>query len=162
MLGSPNIAKFVYDGDFSDTDSGGLPVNAGAAEIERLFVDYFNSVGVPTEPTAFDGRSDYEAFQLADIPAGGLFSGAEGIKSAAQAAKWGGTAGQPFDPCYHEACDTLVNVDYAGFEQLADGGAHVLATLAMRLDNAGGGAAQRETRSFGRKRSQYLGSLLRR
>ena len=36
MLGSPNIAKFVYDGDFSDTDSGGLPVNAGAAEIERL------------------------------------------------------------------------------------------------------------------------------
>jgi Zn-dependent M28 family amino/carboxypeptidase len=162
MLGSPNIAKFVYDGDFSDTDSGGLDVNPGAAEIERLFVDYFNSVGVPTEPTAFDGRSDYEAFQLSGIPAGGLFSGAEGIKSAAQAAKWGGTAGQPFDPCYHEACDTLANVDYAGFEQLADGGAHVLATLATRLQNPGGGAAERQTRSIGRKHSQYLGAHLRR
>ena len=48
--------------------------------------------------TAFDGRSDYDAFVAAGIPAGGLFTGAEDIKTAEQAAKWGGTAGVAFDP----------------------------------------------------------------
>ena len=51
------------------------------------------------------GRSDYDAFVAAGIPAGGLFTGAEEIKTAEQAAKWGGTAGVAFDPCYHQACD---------------------------------------------------------
>ena len=100
MLASPNHANFVYDGDFSDTPPPATApdVNPGAAKIERDFVDYFNSAGVATEPTAFDGRSDYKAFQDNGVAAGGLFSGAEVAKSAAQVAKWGGTAGVAFDP----------------------------------------------------------------
>ena len=35
-----------------------------------------------------------------------------------------------FDPNYHQAGDDINNVDMDGYEQLADGGAHVLATLA--------------------------------
>ena len=32
----------------------------------------------------------------------------------AEAALWGGTAGQQYDPCYHLACDTFANNnDYA-------------------------------------------------
>ena len=46
--------------------------------------------GLATEPTAFDGRSDYKPFQDNGIPAGGLFTGAEGTKTAEQAVKWGG------------------------------------------------------------------------
>ncbi len=132
MLASPNHADFVYDGDFSDsTPPATAPaVNPGADRIEKEFQDYFASVGVPIEPTAFDGRSDYKPFQDNGVAAGGLFSGAEVAKTPEQAAKWGGTAGAPFDPCYHQACDTVGNLDMAGAETLADGGAHVLATLA--------------------------------
>ena len=132
MLASPNHANFVYDGDFSHTPPPATApnVNPGAAYIERTFVNYFNSVGVQTEPSAFDGRSDYKPFQDNLVAAGGLFSGAEVAKTAAQVAKWGGTAGVAFDPCYHQACDDIDNLDMEGAEDLGDGGAHVLATLA--------------------------------
>ena len=108
MVGSPNAGWFVYDGDASDTASTG---STGSGVVEDVFVDFFESIGRETEPTAFDGRSDYDAFVAAGIPAGGLFTGAEDIKTADQAAKWGGTAGVAFDPCYHAACDTYANVE---------------------------------------------------
>jgi Zn-dependent M28 family amino/carboxypeptidase len=107
MVGSPNAGWFVYDGDASDTASTG---STGSGVVEDVFVDFFESIGRETEPTAFDGRSDYDAFVAAGIPAGGLFTGAEDLKTAEQAAKWGGTAGIAFDPCYHQACDTFANV----------------------------------------------------
>ena len=44
-------------------------------------------------------------------PSGGLFTGAEQVKTPGQQAIWGGTAGQQFDPCYHEVCDTIDNID---------------------------------------------------
>ena len=56
-----------------------------------------------TDPTAFDGRSDYGPFIANGVPAGGLFTGAEGIKTARQEAIYGGFAGLHFDPCYHAA-----------------------------------------------------------
>ncbi len=74
MVGSPNYVRFVYDGDASDTDSLG---STGSGVVEDVFVDYFDSQGLASEPTAFDGRSDYEAFINVGIPAGGLFTGAE-------------------------------------------------------------------------------------
>jgi hypothetical protein len=40
-------------------------------------------------------------------PAGGLFTGAETIKTAADVALWGGLAGQQMDVCYHDPCDSL-------------------------------------------------------
>ena len=33
------------------------------------------------------------------------------MESAEEAALWGGTAGVAFDPCYHQRCDNLGNVD---------------------------------------------------
>ena len=48
----------------------------------------------------------------------------------------------PFDPCYHQACDDIDNLDMEGAEDLGDGGAHVTATLAedrnLRETLAGG------------------------
>ena len=85
---------------------------------------------MPTEPTAFDGRSDYKPFQDNGVAAGGLFSGAEVEKSAAQVVKWGGKAGVAFDPNYHQPGDTSTTSTCEGYETLADGGAHVLALLA--------------------------------
>ena len=117
MLGSPNYVRFVYDGDGSDTPTAGPP---GSAQIEAIFNDYFASQGLATEPTAFDGRSDYGPFIAVGIPAGGLFSGAEGIKTAEQAAIYGGTAGAPYDSCYHQACDTINNLSTKALTELGD------------------------------------------
>ena len=127
MLGSPNYVRFVYDGDGSDSDPAGPP---GSAQIEAIFNQYFASQGLATEPTAFDGRSDYGPFIAVGIPAGGLFSGAEGEKTAEEAPIYGGTAGQPYDPCYHQACDTINNLSTKALNELGDGAAHAVMTLA--------------------------------
>jgi hypothetical protein len=129
MVGSPNFVRFVYDGDLSDSEppEGGAP--AASADIERLFLDYFESQGLATEPTAFDGRSDYGPFIFAGIPAGGLFTGAEGIKTAEEAAIYGGTAGEPYDPCYHMGCDDTGNLDNTALDQMSDAAAHATIVL---------------------------------
>ncbi|MFD0686112.1 M20/M25/M40 family metallo-hydrolase [Actinomadura fibrosa] len=124
MLASPNFVRFVYDGDNS-TGGSNVEPPAGSGAIEKTFNDYFAGRGLATDPTAFDGRSDYNAFITAGIPAGGIFTGAEGIKTPAQAAVYGGTAGQPYDPCYHQACDRYDNVNLKGFDQMIDATAAV-------------------------------------
>ena len=109
MIGSPNFARFIYDGS---GDAFGIKGPSGSANIEQTFEDYFASQGLISEPTAFDGRSDYDAFITAGIPAGGLFTGAEDAKSEEQVDWYGGLAtfdGEPvsYDPCYHQACDSM-------------------------------------------------------
>ena len=135
MLASPNFVRFVYDGDTSSfpPPPGGAP--AGSAQIEHLFQRYFSGRGLVTDPTAFDGRSDYGAFIANGVPAGGLFSGAEGIKTARQESIYGGFAGMPFDPCYHVpptngACDDFFNLSYTSLDQMSDAAAHATWTLA--------------------------------
>ncbi len=90
MLGSPNYVRFVYDGDGSDGGDAGPP---GSAQIEKIFTRLLRREGPASEPTDFDGRSDYGPFIEAGIPAGGLFSGAEGVKTPEEAVVYGGTAG---------------------------------------------------------------------
>ncbi len=128
MLGSPNYARMVYDGDGSETGIVGPP---GSAQIEQVFLDYFRRRGLATWPTEFSGRSDYGPFiaEGIDIPAGGLFSGAEELKSQEQFALFGGTLGAPLDPCYHQACDTIANVNETILDQMADAAAFATATF---------------------------------
>ena len=144
MVGSPNFVRFVYDGDLSDSEppDGGAP--PASAEIEDLFLDYFEEQGLEREPTAFDGRSDYGPFIFAGIPAGGLFTGAEGVKTEEQAAIYGGVAGAAYDPCYHLGCDDIGNLSAVALDQMGDAAAHATITLAQtkRLfeSTASGGA----------------------
>ncbi|HEX2049420.1 MAG TPA: M28 family peptidase [Actinomycetota bacterium] len=134
MIGSPNFVRFVYDGDNSAFPVGpGVAAGPpGSGEIEQTFRDYFASQGLPVEPTPFNGRSDYGPFIAAGIPAGGLFTGAEGIKTPAQAAVYGGTAGAQFDPCYHLACDTYDNNSDTALDQMSDAIAHTVLVYAKR------------------------------
>lgn len=114
MLGSPNPGYFTYDGDQStppNPEAGSPRVPEGSAGIERTLARYLDDAGKPAEDTGFDGRSDYDGFTRAGIPAGGLFSGAEEKKSAEQAERWGGTADEPFDPNYHKKSDDLAQID---------------------------------------------------
>ncbi|MEA2387205.1 MAG: hypothetical protein QOJ22_1379 [Thermoleophilaceae bacterium] len=126
MLASPNFVRFVYDGDGSSLGSAG-PEGSGA--IEAVFNDFWNSRGLATEPTAFDGRSDYDSFTAVGIPAGGIFAGAEGVKTEEQAAIFGGTPGVAYDSCYHMACDTTENLNTTALDQFSDAVAN--ATLAF-------------------------------
>ncbi|MGP4008726.1 M28 family metallopeptidase [Streptomyces sp. 4N124] len=112
MIGSPNPGYFVYDDD---------------PAIEKTFKDYFTGLGVPTEiETEGDGRSDHAPFKSAGVPVGGLFTGASRAKTAAQAAKWGGTSGQAFDRCYHSSCDTTSNIDDTALDRNSDAVAHAV------------------------------------
>ncbi len=130
MIGSPNHVFFIYDGDDSDqVDAPAGP--AGSAQIEKTFERYFNSVGIPFKGTDFSGRSDYGRFIEVGIPSGGLFSGAEGVKTAAEAASWGGTAGQPYDACYHLACDTYDNNNDTALDVNSDATAYAVLQYAM-------------------------------
>lgn len=110
MIASPNYGIFVYDGDDSDGVGAG-PGPAGSAQLERDINEYLDRRGIPHEGTDFTGRSDYGPFIEVGIPSGGTFTGAEGIKTEAQAKKFGGTAGVAYDPNYHAAGDDLRNIN---------------------------------------------------
>ncbi len=127
MVGSPNYVRFVYDGDGSAFGTTGPN---GSALVERVFLDYFASQSLAAAPTEFSGRSDYSAFIDNGIPAGGLFTGAEGIKTVDEAGIYGGTAGESYDSCYHKICDTTDNIDAVVLEQMADAIAHSTLTFA--------------------------------
>jgi Zn-dependent M28 family amino/carboxypeptidase len=130
MIASPNYARMIYDGNGSSApEVGGGP--AGSEAIERVFQRYFQRQDLATIQTPFDGRSDYGPFIDAGIPAGGLFTGAEDIKSNEEAELFGGTAGEAYDPCYHEACDTLSNVNREVLGQMTDAAAHAIVVFAM-------------------------------
>ncbi len=130
MVGSPNFARFVYDGDLSDSAPPPSGAPAGSGQIEGLFNGYFDRQGLAYLPTAFDGRSDYGPFIANGVPAGGLFTGAEGLKTAEQEEIFGGVAGLAYDPCYHQACDTFFNLSYPALDQMSDAAAHSTWTLA--------------------------------
>ncbi|MEU6625298.1 M28 family metallopeptidase [Streptomyces litmocidini] len=115
MIGSPNPGYFVYDDD---------------PTIEQTFKDYYAGLGIPTEiETEGDGRSDHAPFKNVGIPVGGLFSGADYTKTSAQAQKWGGTAGQAFDRCYHSSCDTTANINDTALDRNADAIAYAVWNL---------------------------------
>lgn len=120
MIGSPNAGYFVYS-------ASGQP--SGSLALQQTLQAPFATMGVPTELTSVGGRSDHAAFANVGIPIGGLFTGAEVTKTAAQAQKWGGTAGQAFDRCYHASCDSTSNVNVTALDRNADAIAYAVWTL---------------------------------
>ncbi|MGZ4583022.1 MAG: M28 family metallopeptidase [Mycobacterium sp.] len=140
MLASPNPGYFTYDGDQSlPMDARGQPVvPEGSAGIERTLAAYLKSAGKTAQDTSFDGRSDYDGFTLAGIPAGGLFSGAELKMSSDQAKLWGGAPDQPFDPNYHQKTDTLDHIDRTALGINGGGVAYAIGLYAQDLSGRNG------------------------
>jgi Zn-dependent M28 family amino/carboxypeptidase len=117
MVGSRNFERFVYDGD--NSSSGRVRFPPGSAAIERVFSRWFAARGRATRETAFGG-SDHLPFVQAGIPAGGLFTGADGRDDG----------GRPHDPCYHRACDTISNVSWPVLRESLRVALHVITTFA--------------------------------
>jgi Zn-dependent M28 family amino/carboxypeptidase len=133
MIGSPNHVFFIYDGDDSDGVGAG-PGPEGSAQIEQFFENFFMQEGEPFKGTDFSGRSDYGPFIAVGIPAGGLFTGAEGIKTPEEVELWGGTAGEQYDPCYHLACDTFENINLFALDVNSDAVAAAALQFAMNTE----------------------------
>ena len=110
MLASQNYVRFLYDGDGSEPGNEEFEGPAGSGLIEKVQDDWFKSKGLQTDRVPFDGRSDYVGFTDRGIPAGGIFAGAEEVKTPEQEAIYGGAAGSWYDVCYHQICDDLTTV----------------------------------------------------
>jgi aminopeptidase S len=122
MVASPNGGYFVQGGDpgqasgwrrflpgqESDPEAVGPP---GSATIGGTLADQLVKTGVQ-DPEIIEFVGDDESpFIEAGIPVGGAESGDDEEKTRKQARAWGGRAGEVYDPCYHEACDTIDNVN---------------------------------------------------
>ena len=110
MVGSPNFARFVQG---STANGDGL-----AAVVRREFLAEFREHNLSVEERA-EGRFGFDvaSFSQKGIPTMGLYTGAGRPKSEIQANLFGGSAGRPYDPCYHRACDTIENINRDVLEQ---------------------------------------------
>jgi Zn-dependent M28 family amino/carboxypeptidase len=147
MVGSPNYIFMTQDADQSSFVAP-VAVPDGSVAIEDLFESFYTLRGEPYDDAAFDGRSDYQAFILNGIPAGGLFTGAEVPKTAEQQAIWGGTVGAQFDPCYHAACDTFANNNDHALAVNADSIGFAVLTYAYSTESVNGVPGRRVPGNF--------------
>jgi Zn-dependent M28 family amino/carboxypeptidase len=134
MIASPNPGYFTIDGDQSEAPDPSMEaprIPEGSAGIERTLVAYLKSAGKSPEDIQFEGRSDFSSFTLAGVAAGGLFTGAEEKMTPEQAERWGGEAGEPFDPNYHKESDTIDNVNQTALEINGRGAAYAVALYAQ-------------------------------
>lgn len=109
MMAGPNFAHQIYNGTNAVNPKG-------SEQLRDLYVDFYHSQGLNCTFIPFDGRSDYDAFIKGGIPGGGIATGAEVIKTVEEEAMFGGKAGIAFDPCYHELCDDVNNVNMTAWE----------------------------------------------
>jgi Zn-dependent M28 family amino/carboxypeptidase len=110
MVGSPNFTRYIQGP--APTDDG--PTALARRELVAEFREHALNI---EERTGTRFGSDDSSFSQKGIPTVGLYTGASGAKSEQQASLFGGTAGRPFDPCYHQACDTIDNIDRGVLEQ---------------------------------------------
>ncbi|KAI1115393.1 peptidase family M28 [Nemania sp. NC0429] len=123
MMGSPNFAYQIYNA----TDAANP---TGSEQLRNLYVDWYESKGLNYTFIPFDGRSDYDAFIRNGIPGGGIATGAEGIKTKEEESMFGGKAGEWYDPCYHQLCDDVENVNTTAWLINTQLVAHSVATFA--------------------------------
>lgn len=120
LLASPNYGRFVWD-----------PGSGGGHVIADLFAEYFDQHGLPYERVSPDSvGSDHLPFEAVGIPVGGIDGGTLGVKTPEQQRLFGGTEGQMFDPCYHQPCDRIGDINRKALDENAPAFAWVLAKLA--------------------------------
>ena len=139
---------------YNATDGTSPP---GSQQLRDLYVDWYTQRGLGHTLVPFDGRSDYDGFIRAGIPAGGIATGAEGIKTPREAALFGGRAGLPYDPNYHQLADDVANLNRQAWGVNTRLVAHSVATFAAsfagfpeRVDDDDAAAAARPTKYRGR------------
>eukprot|EP01120_Amphizonella_sp_Union-15-10_P001666 TRINITY_DN11817_c0_g1_i1.p1 TRINITY_DN11817_c0_g1~~TRINITY_DN11817_c0_g1_i1.p1 ORF type:complete len:527 (-),score=96.50 TRINITY_DN11817_c0_g1_i1:54-1634(-) len=129
MIASPNFERGIYDANSGVTDFPDV-VNASSI-IQSLFQNHFKELELAFSLVDFDGRSDYGPFIENGIPAGGLFTGAEVLKTSRGREIYGGIAETAFDPCYHLACDTVENINVGVLSEMSQAVVQVIDNLSQ-------------------------------
>ncbi|KAI8608308.1 hypothetical protein BC830DRAFT_1174529 [Chytriomyces sp. MP71] len=133
MIASPNYVRGVWDGRNVPDER----IRAAGAAIQSVFERFFAKRGLATVPFAFNGRSDFAPFMRRGIPAGGVITGEDEIKSAHEAELFGGVAGMVLDPNYHQPTDTVESLRGPGravLEQNLEALANALGVFAFHKD----------------------------
>lgn len=121
--------------DMVASTNGGYFVTGTDAIAVKLRA-YFTSINVPTE-TSTECCSDDGSFRNAGIPSSINSTGASYTKTSAQVTKWGGTAGQAYDSCYHKACDSYPsNINSTSLGRWANAEEYALWTLTTGTSTA--------------------------
>ncbi|KAF2262228.1 aminopeptidase-like protein Y [Lojkania enalia] len=123
MMGSPNFAYQIYNATNALNPEG-------SEELRDLYIAWYEEQGLNYTFIPFDGRSDYDGFIRNGIPGGGIATGAEGIKTKKEQEQFGGKAGDWYDPCYHQLCDDVGNVNMTAWVVNTKLIAHSVATYA--------------------------------
>lgn len=127
MMDSLNYEIQIYDSDGSAFNSTG-PV--GSVEAEHELAACFDNLGLTHTEIEFDSRFDYGPSLEAEIAAGGIAGGAEGIKTQEQREMFRGGAGVPYDVNYYEDGDTVNNLNLEAWMDFIGAIAHMTATYA--------------------------------
>ncbi|KAJ3268947.1 hypothetical protein HDV01_002086 [Terramyces sp. JEL0728] len=125
MIASPNYVRGVWSGNNLKEPA----LYQKCKSIHMLFKDYFSAKGLPIVEFEFNGRSDFQPFLDAGIPAGGVITGEDEIKTVEQAQLFGGVSGMD--------CDRVESILGSGvtiMEQNMGALGHALDTYALAAD----------------------------
>ncbi|KAI5952465.1 APE3 [Candida jiufengensis] len=127
MMASPNYEYEIYNANNKDHPDG-------SGNLKELYIEWYKEKGLNYTFVPFDGRSDYVGFINHGIPAGGIATGAEGVKDSKSQEKFGGSVNKWFDPCYHQLCDDLTNPNYEAWKLNTQLIAHSVAVYSKSFD----------------------------
>jgi aminopeptidase S len=131
MIASPNAGYFVLGGEGKTVAKSGPP---GSARVACVLVEQLAAAGVVAKTVALDDESDYAPFVAAGIPTGGVMAGDRRKKTGKQARRWGGRAGERFDPNYHTCRDRLDHLDRTALDRFSRAVAGAVARFAVSTD----------------------------
>ncbi|CAF3970313.1 unnamed protein product [Rotaria sordida] len=142
MLGSPNFQIGIYDGNSTYMSTAPSKAIPGSIRLTQLFRDWFISQNLPYTMSELGGGSDYGPFLAAGIVISGLNAGVYDKKTKEERDYYnrmlgqgkGGIANVEHDPCYHDFCDSLENINLLGYEKMTQGAAYVLEHLGRHTD----------------------------
>jgi len=128
MLGSPNYVPRIYN-----SSSAPLDVQNKSRVIENLLGGFYNNTLHKSYQTSqYTAGSDHYPFATKGIPVGSMATGAGGIKTIQQRTTYGGFANAQYDTCYHQACDTIDNINREVLGDIAKTAAFAIQKLAMQ------------------------------
>lgn len=134
MLGSPNGVPQLHSIQAPGNPTFPNSSIAGSEAITATFKTAFGKTSTDPKLDPMYGGSDYYPFIMAGIPAGGLATGAGALKTVAERTKYGGLANAAYDPCYHQACDTVENIGQNLLGIMSQAASRSIAEFALQKD----------------------------
>jgi Zn-dependent M28 family amino/carboxypeptidase len=133
MLASPNYYFGIHDVLSVPATTPPQALN-GTNQIAVLFHQWFNEQKLPWSNSSISGGSDFVPFLAAGIAVGEVHTGTGGIKSANMRDQYsallgtgnGGLANAAYDPCYHQQCDRITNINPFAYEKVVKAVAYAI------------------------------------